>query len=451
MAGISFGGVGSGLDIAGIVNQLVAAERSGADARINRTLAQSNAQISALGNFRSAASALQRQMTELGKTGLTQFAATVQADAPFTATASDKALPGRYAVTVQQQASAQSLRSGAFGSADTVVGTGTLRIGVGDKHFEIELTDGDNALSSIAGAINRAADNTGVSARVVTADGGAHLILSSRNAGTGQTISVEPIGGDGGLEAVRFTGSAGDGLTQIQAAKDAIIEIDGLTVTRGSNSFDDVLPGVSLRVTDQKPGTAFTVDVQADLDKTVSRLSALVSAYNATMGIARDVTRYDAATGRAGALQGDATLRGASSALRTVVSAEVSGNPLGVLSAIGFTTATNGNLSLDDSTLRAALVDNPNAVEQLLTGAGGLGERMTAVLDGYLASDGRLAAKQGGLEARIKTANNDQAQLNRRMDRVREGLERQFNALDTLVGQMSSTSDFLSAQLARLL
>ncbi|MBU0790705.1 MAG: flagellar filament capping protein FliD, partial [Gammaproteobacteria bacterium] len=70
---------------------------------------------------------------------------------------------------------------------------------------------------------------------------------------------------------------------------------------------------------------------------------------------------------------------------------------------------------------------------------------------GYLASDGRLAAKQGGLEARIKTANNDQAQLNRRMDRVREGLERQFNALDTLVGQMSSTSDFLSAQLARLL
>lgn len=51
MAGISFGGVGSGLDIAGIVNQLVAAERSGGDARIARTLSQSNAQISALGNF----------------------------------------------------------------------------------------------------------------------------------------------------------------------------------------------------------------------------------------------------------------------------------------------------------------------------------------------------------------------------------------------------------------
>lgn len=451
MAGISFGGVGSGLDIAGIVNQLVAAERSGGDARIARTLSQSNAQISALGNFRAAADSLQRQITELGKTGLTQFAATVQTDAPFTATATDKALAGRYAVTVQQQATAQSLRSGAFANADTVVGTGTLRIGVGDQSFDIEMIEGDNALSSIASAINRAADNPGVSARVVTADGGAHLILSSRNAGTDHTISVEPIGGDGGLESLRFTGAPGDGLSQIQAAQDAIIEIDGLTVTRGSNSFDDVLPGVNLRLTDQKPGTAFTVDVQADLEKTVSRLSGLVSAYNATMGIARDVTRYDAATGRAGALQGDATLRGASSAMRNAVSAEVTGNPLGVLSAIGFTTATNGNLTLDESKLRSALTENPNAVEQLLTGVGGLGERMTTVLDGYLGDSGRLAAKREGLDARIKMANNDQTQLDRRMDRVREGLERQFNALDTLVGQMSSTSDFLNAQLARLL
>ena len=103
MSDLSFGGVGSGLDIAGIVNQLVSAERSGTDARINRTLSQSNAQISALGNFRAAADALQRQVTDLTKTGLTQFAATVQKDSPFSATASDKAQAGTYAVTVQQR------------------------------------------------------------------------------------------------------------------------------------------------------------------------------------------------------------------------------------------------------------------------------------------------------------------------------------------------------------
>lgn len=451
MAGLSFGGVGSGLDIAGIVNQLVAAERSGTDARINRTLSQSNAQISALGNFRAAADALQRQVAELSKTGLTQFAATVQKDAPFSASATDKALAGTYAVTVQQQALSQSLRSGAFASADTPVGTGTLRIGVGEDSFDITLAEGDNALSAVANAINRATGNTGVNARVVVADGGAHLILSSRNAGSDHALTVEVIDGAGGLDALQYLGGPGDGFTQTQPAQNAMIEIDGLTITRGSNSFDDVIPGVSLRINEQKPGQAFNLIVSADLDKTVSRLTSLVSAYNATMGIARNLTRYDPATRQAGALQGDATLRGASSALRNALNGSMEGNAFETMASIGFKSATDGTITLDDAKLRSALTDNPQAVERLLSGDGGLASRMTEALNGYLGSEGRLATKRSTLDARIKMANADKVNLDRRMDQVRAGLERQFNALDTLVGQMSATSNFLNAQLSRLL
>ncbi len=451
MSGLSFGGVGSGLDIAGIVNQLVAAERSGTDARINRALSQSNAQISALGNFRAAADALQRQVTELTKTGLTQFAATVQKDAPFSATASDKAQAGTYAVTVQQQALSQSLRSGAFAAADTPVGTGTLRIGIGEGSFDIELAEGDNALSAVANAINRAPGNTGVNARVVVADGGAHLILSSRNAGSANAVTVEVIDGAGGLGALQYLGEAGDGFIQTQAAQDAVIDVDGLTITRSSNSFDDVIPGVSLRINEQKPGEAFNVNVSPDLDKTVSRLTSLVSAYNATMGIARNLTRYDPATRQAGALQGDATLRGASSALRNALNGSMDGNALQTMASIGFNSATDGTITLDETKLRSMLTDQPEAVERLLSGDGGLASRMTEALNGYLGAEGRLATKRSSLDARVKMANADKVNLDRRMDQVRAGLERQFNALDTLVGQMTSTSSFLNAQLSRLL
>ena len=97
------------------------------------------------------------------------------------------------------------------------------------------------------------------------------------------------------------------------------------------------------------------------------------------------------------------------------------------------------------------LTDQPEAVERLLSGDGGLASRMTEALNGYLGDEGRLAAKRSSLDARVKMANADQVNLDRRMDQVRAGLERQFNALDTLVGQMTSTSSFLNAQLSRLL
>lgn len=451
MAGISFGGVGSGLDIAGIVNQLVAAERSAPAQRINRVLARSNAQLSALGTFRASADALKKQAAALGASGLSQFSVTAQKDAPFTAVASGTPLTGQYAVTVQQQATAQTLRSTAFGSTDSTVGTGTLRITVGDTAFDIEVAEGDNALSAVANAINRAADNSGVNARVVNADDGAYLVLASRNSGSDNTITVEALNAAGGLDALAYSGVPGTGLTEIQPALDAQIEIDGLTITRGSNTFDDVIPGVSLTVTDQQPGEAFTVNVAADSDKTIAKLNALVAAYNATIGVATDLTRFDAASGKAGTLQGDATLRGATSQLRNALNTSQAENPLAVMSAIGFSTATDGKITLDAAKLRTALAENPNAVEQLLTGKGGFAERLTSVLDGYLGTDGRLDAKRQGLDANVKRAQADQANLDRRMDVVRTNLQRQFGALDTLVGQMSVTSSFLEGQLARLM
>lgn len=449
MPSFSIGGIGSGLDIAGIVNQLVAAERAGADNRIARTTSSTNAQLSALGSFRAAADALRRQATALEGGQLTAWKASVGEGAPFTATASGTgAQSGSYRVTVEQQAQSHVLRSAGMASADTEVGEGDLQIFVGDTEFNVTISSGDRSLAGIAAAINAAPDNAGVNARVVVADSGAHLVLSSRNAGSDSALRIVSSGGDGGLAALDYDPGNSVALLETQEALDARLDVDGLTVTRGSNSISDVIPGVTINVSAQKPGEAFTLNVNADVDATLSKINNLVASYNATLATARQATRYDAVTRTAGALQGDAVLRGAASALRGAVSNAGDGSD--TLTDLGFKTATDGTLTVDSAALRAALAADPEKVSRLLTGSQGLTSRIDAVLDDYLGSDGRLQAKTDSLNARLKFAQQQQEAVNRRMELVQARYQSQFTALDTLVGQMNSLSSYLSSQLASL-
>ncbi len=449
MASFSISGIGSGLDINSIVSQLVAAERAGADSRISRTASTTNAQLSAIGTFRAAADALRRQTTALEGGQLTAWKTSVGEGAPFSATATGSgAQSGSYRVTVEQQAQAHVLRSAGMAGADTEVGEGDLDIHVGDTAFTVTIGSGDRSLAGIAAAINAAPDNAGVNARVVVADSGAHLVISSRSAGSDSALRIVSSGGDGGLTALDYDPGNSVALVETQAAQDARIEVDGLTVTRGSNSIADVIPGVTLNISGEAPGESFSLNINADVDATLSKINSLVAAYNATLATARQATRYDAATKTAGALQGDATLRGAASALRGAVSA--SGGEGDTLTDLGFKTATDGTLTVDSAALRAALAADPEQVARMLTGEQGLTARIDTVLDDYLGSDGRLQVKTDSLNARLKFAQQQQDDVNRRMELIQARYQAQFTALDTLVGQMNSMSNYLASQLATL-
>lgn len=450
MPGFTISGIGSGLDINSIVSQLVAADRAGADGRISRSVNTANAQLSALGTFRAASDALRKQVTSLQSSSLTAWKASVPEGASFSATAAGGAQSGTYSVTVEQQARAHVLRSDPYASVNSEVGEGSLQIDFGDQSFSVNIGSEQRGLSDIAAAINTASDNPGVNARVVMADDGAHLILSSRSAGSDHALRVVSSGGDGGLAALDYDPGNSVALTETQPALDARLWVDGLQVTRGSNTISDVIPGVTLNISGQEPGVPRQLTVAADLDATVARINNMVSAYNATVATARQATRYDAATKTAGVLQGDATLRGAAASLRGAVNSPMSGGTYAVMTDIGIKTATDGTLSIDTAALRSALESSPEGVARLLTGAGGLTERIDGVLDEYLGSDGRITSKTDGLNARLKFAQQQQQQLDRRMEMVQARYQAQFSALDTLVGQMSSTSDYLAAQLARL-
>ena len=201
--GISSAGIGSGLDVASIVNQLVAAERSPTAARIDRTERQVNGQISALGALRSAFDGLRSAVTKVSSDDSALARKTSLPPEPnFSASAAPGAAIGKYSVEVIAFATAHKVSTGAYADSETAVGTGTLTITSGETTFEIEIDAENNSLADIRDAINKATDGKGVTASIINADDGAHLVFTATETGIANKLSISASGGDGGLAAM---------------------------------------------------------------------------------------------------------------------------------------------------------------------------------------------------------------------------------------------------------
>ena len=172
-------GIGSGLDIAGIVQSLVAAEGQPVESRLGQQEIRAQAKLSAFGSLKSALSDVRDKLDIMQS--LDKFLsrkASSSNDAVFTVSAGTDALPASYSLDVLQLAQAHKLTSGAFVDSDTAVGTGTLTVGLGGTTMDIEITSENNTLAGIRDEINASTENPGVAATIVNADSGSYLILT---------------------------------------------------------------------------------------------------------------------------------------------------------------------------------------------------------------------------------------------------------------------------------
>src|SRR4051812_931471 len=183
---------GSVIDVNSLVSQLVGATRAGQDANIASQTKTVTTQISSLGTLKSALSTFQDSLSAIDTTSAFN-AETATSSNPdvFTATASSDATAGSYSVTVSQLASAQQLVSKGFiGGGSASIGTGTLQVSLGGASFSINVDATNGTVAGLAKAINSATGNPGVTATVITGSDGAHLVLSSAQAGAANTIKV---------------------------------------------------------------------------------------------------------------------------------------------------------------------------------------------------------------------------------------------------------------------
>jgi flagellar hook-associated protein 2 len=442
----STGAVGS------LVPQLVAAERAPYDERLTRIDTKLTTEFSALAQLKGAMSAFQGSLANLKKPedfGLRKV--TLGDPDHFTATATSSAASGSYDVEVEQLAKVAQLGStGVIAGADSVVGTGTLAITLGSQSFNITLTTDNNKLSNLRDAINAGIGNPGVQATIIRDVAGAHLVLTGSTTGGTNTITVTPSGGDGGLN--QFATAVPANYDVLSIAQDAIVHVQGYEIHDTDNIISDAIDGVTLTLKKEDPGVETVLSVALDGTGIRDKVNNFVNSYNTLASQIAKLQSYDPATKVAGPLLGDTLLRSVDSQLRKLLVDPVSGTTgdYTTLASLGITSNANGTLALNATKLDAALAKDPTAVSKVFASEHGAAVRMHAFLETKLATTGDLTARDNGIKARRKDLDQQRKALDARMLVIEERYKKQFNALDSMLTKMQSTSSYLSQQLANL-
>ncbi|TAM09065.1 MAG: hypothetical protein EPN72_13980 [Nevskiaceae bacterium] len=443
---ITTAGLGSGLNVSTIVPQLVSADTQGQSTLLQNQQNSVNAQISAIGKISSAASSLQNAIKALSSGGLQTQTASVSDSSVLSATVTGSTPATSHTVEVQSLAQTQVLTSKAFTNGDATVGSGTLTIGSGSSSFDVAFLN-TASLTQIRDAINQASGNTSVTASIVNANDGAHLVLTSRNSGAANTLNITASGGGGGL-AVLTTGAGG--LTQAQAGTDAQLTVDGFAVTSASNTITGVLDGLTLNLAKAAPGQTVQVNVAQDTSAIVQNVNQFVSAYNALSSAITQQTSFDSSTDTAAPLLGNTSVSMVGRQLRTIAGSAVGNGAFATLAQAGIKPNTDGTLTVDVDQLGKTLAQDPNSVSALLTGAGGIATQLQTNLSNYVGFNGLFTSQTNALQTRLDTINNQQQALQQRAAQLTSMYTAQFSALDTLMSQMQGTNNSLLQALASL-
>ncbi len=454
MATLSSTGVGSGLQVNDLVAQLVAAERAPYDARISRADTKITTEFSALSQLKAAMSSFQSALTTLkdAKSYTLKSVAVGDEDA-FAATADGAAAPGTYDVEIQKLALAAQLKSIPFvGGASSAVGTGTLMITMGGTAFSVTLDNAHNTLADVRDAINSASGNPGVRATLVKGSDGTRLVLTGSKTGAANAITVHASGGDGGLAQLEYSPPGTMAMLPINAAQDAVVVLSGIEVHSADNTIEDAIDGVTLTLKKAELGTTVSLKVANDDTGIKGSVSNFVSAYNVLATQIAKLRSYDAETKAAGPMLGDPMLRGIEAQLRRIVSDPVSTatKPYTTLASLGITTTATGTLALDDAKFNAAMAANPAVASSVFGSTDGVAKRLDTFLTSHLATGGDIALRDDGITTRRKDLTKQKESLDARMAVIQARYLKQFNALDTLLTKMQSTSSYLASQLSQL-
>lgn len=434
---------GSGLDIPTLVSQLVTAARTPTQTRINSAGTAATAKLTAIGQVKSSMATLQSALDKVISSADTAASkATIDKDAGFTATTTSASAAGNYSVEVVRLATAQKLSSGAY-EKDATVGSGALTFAYGDDQ-SIEVTiDAGHTLSDIAAAINKAAGGKGLTASVVTADDGQHLVFSSTSTGSKGALTVTASEDSTGLQGLTFAQGTPGGMTETIVATDALVRVDGFERTESSNTIADLVPGVVLNLTKAAEGSKFNLNIATDNTTLKANLTAFAAAYNASNTLLKSSSAYNADTRTASTLTGDALIRGMQQQLRSSVSTNVMD-----LKALGLTLDKGGVMSFDGSAFDAAMVDDPEAAKAAFGKDGSFSAGLSKMLDSNLNStSGTLTLRTNSLNAQIADLSEQLDTLDTRMDRLTEQYTAQFTAMETMITQLQSSSSSLSSLL----
>ncbi|QDF67693.1 flagellar hook protein FliD [Shewanella sp. SNU WT4] len=430
-------GLGSGLDINNIVKVLVDAEKLPKEAAFNKAEDQIKAKVSAIGKLKSALSTFQDALAKLqdGK-NLNPRTVSTGNSTYFTASADKFAQSGSYSIKVEQLAAAHKVGGAFTTSASSTVGEGSLTFGVAGKQFSVNIA-ATNDLNDIATTINTASDNVGVSASVVTTNGGSRLVFSSKETGLANAMTVTATDTTGtGLNDM-FNGV---NQSELQPAKNAIVYIDNQRLDSASNTLSSAITGVSVKLTDADVNKTSTLTVSLDTATVKSNVQEFVDSYNSLMTEVNRLSAYDVDKKTAAALQGDSMVRSLESQLRSMASQRVTTDGKSTaLYDIGIGIDRYGKMSVDNTKLDKSIATNMSGIEGLFaTKDTGLANKLDTMVKTYVKSGGVIDGQNKSYTSQQQRLTDQKEAFARKMTQLQARLTKQFNAMDLVVGRLNA-------------
>lgn len=410
MATLSIPGLGSNLPIDTLITGLMNVEKQPLTQLDAKTTTYQN-QLSALGQVQGSLASFQAAAISLQNSSnfsSTQAASSLNDVASISV--NDKAAAGSYALSVQSLAQNQKLATSAFSSATSVIGGGTLTFNFGSSTFDANnkisgftpnatktpqtVTIPANAtLNDVRDAVNAA--KIGVTASVVNDGTGYRLVYSSSDTGTNNSLEITT--SDSTLSALS-NDPASNKLTVVQSAQDAKFTLDGISITKSSNTVSDAIDG--LTITLKKAQATGDAPAQLTVSKNTSGISstlnAFVSAYNSLNKVLTSVSAVDTSTTvkpgtlrNAAPLNGDSIIRSIKTQIRNVFNTvQDVGGAFRVPAEVGLGFDKNGNMTLDSTKLQKAIDTNPQDIAKLF---GAVGTPTDAQVN-YVSSTGKTTA-----------------------------------------------------------
>ena len=473
---ITLGTFGSGLDVEAIVTALVDADIAPKTNSLDRRETGLKAELSAVGSLKSVLSDLDKSLTELGDGSAFDL---MSIDTPTSVDVLQTGSPsiGQYSIEVDSLASSQVLATAGFASSSTVVGSGTLSIAIGapsyaegatsgsytgftatsGKTATITLDSSNNTVSGIRDAVNTA--NIGITASLVVDGSETRLLFTADDTGAATAISITS--SDSSLAQITHGYSGGafsSNLTEARSPADASFKLNGLSLTNASNNITGLVDGLDFTLKKTTTG-AESILIAKDVAGIEAKVKAFVDSYNNYQTTLSSLMDYQ---DEAGALSGDSTARRVQSAIRAQTTGVVnlSGNSFAALSDLGVTSDQYGQLTLKSSDFQAALSQSSDDLKTFFSGATatsglsdntdetGLADLLKTSIDTYInSSTGMLISRENRIDDAIDDIADDRLDVIARMESLEERYTKQFTAMDTLVGQLQGTSDFLTNQM----
>lgn len=434
MSTITSLGIGSGLDLNGLLTQLNESERSRLKP-IEQKITQEESKISGYGKFKSALSELSDASDRLSDAQtFNQKGVDVDGESVY-ASVDNNATDARYDIDVTQLATRGNVASNSFGSKINSIGnTATeLTISFSEKEDVVINIDANSSLEDINKKIN---DNVeGVTSSIIFDGDGYRLAVSSENTGSQESVS--------GL-------SIQDTMTTEVAniGENATFTANGVTITNPSNTVDNSIEGLSINLTDLGR-SVITIENDDELIK--EALTDFVDKYNSFKDTVDSLTSFDIESGMSGSLNGEYTVRNVSNNISRMLSSTTGTGEMNMLADLGISNTSDGRLEIDEDRLNGQIASNKDSVMDFLTNEDyGFANKIGSMLDSNLNSNGVVNNAITNSENRIDGLRSQYTRYEENIETSINRYRTQFEQLDSMIAQMSQTSSYLSQQLGML-